>query len=68
MPTPEERIAELEAQLTQARQACEQERERAEKAEAEVRARWVAYFEFLKRTCKMSCGSYYYNCEWYESV
>lgn len=91
MPTPEEIIAELQAQLGQQREESElrlrqeqertnQERERADqaheranqaqeraarateranKAEAELRARWVAYFEFLKHTCKMSCGAYY---------
>ena len=62
MPTPEERIAELEATLQREREQFQarlrQEQERADKAETELLRGWVRYFEFLKRTCKISCGAY----------
>jgi hypothetical protein len=59
MLTPEETIAQLQAQLEQERRARLQQQERAEKAEAELKSRWVAYFKFLERTKKMACGAYF---------
>lgn len=58
-----ERADQAQARADQARERAAQAEERANRAEAELQTRWVAYFEFLKRTCKMSCGSYY--CQWF---